>query len=294
MQPKIISSLMIRSSMLILTALIIVPNLLIANDDPNVMWNDVLREQYFSDKPILESSDVIALETPVRAENGAIVPVRILSQISQTKDRYIKTVTLFIDQNPVPWAGTFNFTPRSGRADLDLRVRVNSYSNVRAIAETNDGKLHMESNFVKASGGCSAPVSSDLEAAMARLGKMKFRAKSVAGLDEPLQIQLAISHPNVTGMQMDQVTRMYAPAHFVKEVKLSFEGEYIFSAETDIAISENPNFKFFFVPEQEGELIAEVTDSSGLQFSQVYKVGTDSILERIANQTEENTGKDQI
>ncbi len=294
MQQKIISGLLIRASAIFIAVLITFPNVLIAGDDPNATWNEGLREHYFSDKPISEIGDVIALEAPVRAENGAVVPIRILSQIPQTEDRFIKTVTLLIDENPIPWAGTFHFTPRSGRADIDLRIRVNSYSNVRAIAETNDGKLHMTSRFVKASGGCSAPVGSDLEAAMARLGKMKFRSKPAAGLDEPIQAQLAISHPNVTGMQMDQVSRMYAPAHFVKEVKVSFEGELIFSAQTDISISENPNFKFFFVPQQEGELIAEVTDSNGLQFSQVYKLGPDSILDRIADQAEKDAGNDNI
>lgn len=294
MPQKIALSRLIRYSTVLIAVLISFPNLLIAGDDPNATWNEGLRKHYYSDKMISEAGDVVALEAPVRAENGAVVPIKILSQIPQTKDRYIKTITLLIDENPVPWAGTFNFTPRSGRADLDLRIRVNAYSNVRAIAETNDGELHMTSRFVKASGGCSAPVGSDLEAAMARLGKMKFRSKPSEGLNEPLQTQLAISHPNVTGMQMNQVTRMYAPAHFVKEVKVSFDGEQIFSAETDISISENPNFKFFFVPQKEGELIAEVTDSNGLQFSQVYKVGPDSAMGRIADKINVDESKDKI
>ena len=33
----------------------------------------------------------------------------------------------------------------------------------------------MTKKFVKASGGCSAPIGADLDAAMKRLGKMKFR-----------------------------------------------------------------------------------------------------------------------
>jgi len=269
-----------------------------AEDDPNATWNNGLRNHYFSEKSISEAEDVVELEAPVRAENGAVVPIRILSKFPQTEERYIKAITLLIDENPVPWAGTFHFTPRSGQADLDLRIRVNSYSNVRAIAETNDGALHMTSRFVKASGGCSAPVGSDIDAAMARLGKMKFRAKPAEGpgkaLQNPLQTQLAISHPNVTGMQMDQVTRMTAPAHYVKAVKVSFNGEPIFWAETDISISENPNFKFFFVPQEEGELIAEVTDSNDLQFSQVYKVGSDSSIDRIADKLKVKQSKDKI
>ena len=71
--------------------------------------------------------------------------------------------------------GIFHFTPHSGKADLALRVRLNAYSNVRVITETSDGKLHMSKRFVKASGGCSAPVGTNLEAAFKRMGKMKFK-----------------------------------------------------------------------------------------------------------------------
>ena len=301
---------------LLLVMLVIFANISIAADDeyeapnpyatnafkaanPNATWDEGLRKYYFNDKSISEKGDVVRLEAPVRAENGAVVPIKILSQFPQTEDRYIKTITLLIDDNPVPLAGTFHFTPRSGQADLDLRVRMNNYSSVRAIAETNDGNLHMASRFVKASGGCSAPLGSSVgEEAMSRLGKMKFRAKPAEGtteaLSKPMQTQLAISHPNLTGMQMDRINVRFLPAHYVKEIKVSFNDEPIFWAETDISISENPNFKFYFVPQEEGDLIAEVTDSDGLQFSQVYKVGSDSEIDRIADKLKVDESKDKI
>ncbi len=268
-------------------------------ENPNATWDAGLRKHYFDDQSISKEGDVVRLEAPVRAENGAVVPIKILAQFPQTKERYIKTITLLIDDNPVPLAGTFHFTPRSGQADLDLRVRMNNYSSIRAVAETNDGELHMAQKFVKASGGCSAPLGSSVgEQAMSRLGKMKFRAKPTEGvgkvLNRPMQTQLAISHPNITGMQMDRITVRFLPAHYVKEIKVSFNGEPIFWAETDISISENPNFKFFFVPQEEGELIAEVTDSDGLQFSQVYKVGPDSEMDRIADKLNTDQSKDKI
>ena len=162
-------------------------------------WGSGLRAEYFQDRAITASKEVIALEAPYRAEDAAIVPLRIRAGIEQTEGRYIKTVTLLIDNNPEPLVGRFHFTPRSGRADLALRVRVNAYSPVRVIAETSDGELHMDEAYVKASGGCSAPVGTDLEAAMKRLGRMKFRVKG-PDLEQPLQTQLGVSHPNITGV----------------------------------------------------------------------------------------------
>ena len=240
--------------------------------EEDMVWTGGLRQAYFGDRPITQSEDLIVLDAPNRAEDAAIVPISITAQIPQTDERYIKTIHLFIDKNPGPLVGTFHFTPKSGRADLALRVRVNAYGPIRAIAETSDGELFMSRRFIKATGGCSAPAGSDLDAAMARLGKIKLRTNSVARLAQPTAAQLMISHPNLNGMQMDQVTHLYAPAHFVRHVKVSFDGEEIFSAETGIGISENPIFRFFFVPDSEGQLTAEVTDTQGLQFRQTLQV----------------------
>ncbi|MEN8763487.1 MAG: quinoprotein dehydrogenase-associated SoxYZ-like carrier, partial [Thiogranum sp.] len=189
----------------------------VADSDEDSVWLGGLRAAYFGDRPIVQSDDVIELEAPERAENSAVVPIRIKAKIPQTDERFIKTITLIIDMNPGQLAGRFHFTPSNGRADLGLRVRVNAYGPVRAIAETNDGKLFMSRRFVKASGGCSAAVGTDIEAAKRRLGKMKFKTEKPVLPGEPLAVQLRVSHPNLTGLQMDQITQLYAPAHYVEK-----------------------------------------------------------------------------
>lgn len=234
------------------------------------IWQSQLKTHFFADRPIIQSDEVVELEAPRRAEDGAVVPVRIHAKFPQTADRYIKTISLIVDKNPQPLAGKFNFTANSGKADLALRIRVNEYSPVRVVAETNDGKLYMHNVFVKASGGCSAPVGTDLDAAMARLGKIRFKTKNFTALDEPVATQLAVSHPNITGMQKDQVSLLFIPPHFVTNVKVKYDGEEIFSAETTISVSENPNFRFFFIPGKEGLLTAEITDSLGKKYTQQY------------------------
>ncbi|MEX2495183.1 MAG: quinoprotein dehydrogenase-associated SoxYZ-like carrier [Woeseia sp.] len=250
--------------------------------EEDMVWTGGLRNAYFEDRKIL-ADDLITLEAPQRAENAAIVPISIKAGIPQTEQRYIRTIWLFVDKNPGPLVGTFRFTPESGRADLGLRLRVDAYSPVRAIAETNDGELHMSRQFVKASGGCSAPPSSDADAARKNFGKMKFLLRNEGGAENATAVeqrtlaQLMIRHPNRSGLQMDQVTHLYAPPDFVEQVKVRFEGKEIFSAETSFAISENPSFRFYFAPQYEGELTAEVTDTEGRHFSETYRVrpGTD-------------------
>ena len=241
------------------------------SEHEDFVWHNGLKQSHFGDRTIIESENVVSLQAPKRAEDAAAVPLRINARIPQTEDLYIRKIYLIIDQNPGPLAAKFHFTPQSGRADLALRVRVNAHSPIRVIAETSDEKLYMSKRFVKASGGCSAPVGGDLEAALSRLGKMKLKTL-VPVLNQPTQTRVNISHPNITGLQLDQATQLYTPAHFVKTVKVSFNDTPVMTAETDIAISEDPSFKFYFVPDKAGKLDIEVTDNKEKVFSKSINV----------------------
>jgi sulfur-oxidizing protein SoxY len=240
------------------------------NPEASPVWQKV-RASLFQSRPIAAATDdVISLEAPTRAEDAAIVPIAIRTRLSQTAARRIDKVYLIIDNNPSPISAIFQFTPLSGRADIETRVRIDEYTHVRAIAETNDGKLYMTTRFLKAAGGCSAPPGKDAQSALASLGRMKFRVEAAPGATgtarEPVLAQLMISHPNNSGLAMDQVSRLFTPAHFVRTVKITYGGQPVMSADVDFSISENPNFRFYFVPTGEGELKAEVIDSNDLRF----------------------------
>ena len=87
----------------------------------------------------------------------------------------VKSVTFIIDVNPAPVAATFQIGKDAGVTHLSTRVRVNDYSYLRVIAETESGELHMAKTFVKASGGCSAPAVKNTDEALASMGQMKLR-----------------------------------------------------------------------------------------------------------------------
>jgi sulfur-oxidizing protein SoxY len=241
------------------------------NAEASPIWQKV-RASLFQARPIATATDdVIALDAPTRAEDAAIVPIAIRTRLPQTPARYVEKVYLIIDNNPSPISAVFSFTPQSGRADIETRVRIDEYTHVRAIAETNDGQLHMATRFVKAAGGCSAPPGKDAQSAKATLGRMKFRVEGDGGVGRPVLAQLMISHPNDSGLAMDQSTRLFTPPHFVRQVNISYAGQPVLSADVDFSISENPNFRFYFVPRGEGELKAEVVDSNDLRFESAVK-----------------------
>ena len=242
-----------------------------ANPADSAVWKKV-HASVFGNARLDAADAVIVLDTPKRAEDAAVVPLAIRARFPQSRERYIDKIWLVIDNNPSPIAAVFTFTPESGRADIETRIRIEEYTFVRAIALTNDGKLYMATNYVKASGGCSAPAGKDALAARANLGKMRLRVGDVLEPGRPAVAQLMISHPNDSGLAMDQVTRSYAVPHFVRHVEVRYGGKLVMDADVDFSISENPNFRFYFVPDGEGELDAKVVDNENLEFTARMKL----------------------
>ena len=176
--------------------------------ETSIIWKKV-RADLFAGMAIGTGDGVVVLDAPKRAEDATVVPIAIRAQFPQTKDRYIEKLWLIVDNNPSPIAAVFQFTPESGRADIETRIRIEQYSHIRAIALTNDGKLQMATNYIKASGGCSAPGSNDALATKATIGKMRLRVDDAVAGGRPALAQLMISHPNDSGLAMDQLTRAY-------------------------------------------------------------------------------------
>ena len=237
-------------------------------DPETAIWKK-LKSSLFNNRPM--STDALELLAPTRAEDGAVVPIAIRAGFSQSRERYVKRLYLIVDNNPSPIAAIIELTPESGRADIETRIRVEQYTYVRAVAELSDGKLLAQARFVKASGGCSAAAGGD-PAAAARIGRMRLAVDGEGGYREPVAAQLMVSHPNHSGLAMDQVTRLYTPAYFVRSVKVSYASRPVFSAEVDFSISENPYFRFYFVPDAAGELKAEVVDTKELKFETAVAV----------------------
>jgi sulfur-oxidizing protein SoxY len=235
-----------------------------------------IRQALFNDRQLEDGAAVLALDTPVRAEDAAVVPVTVRALIPQTPTRYIKTIHLIIDENPAPVAAVFRLFPETGDATLSTRVRVNEYTSVHAVAETSDGILYAVERFVKAAGGCSAPALKDKEVAMARLGQMKLRPRGSFIPGEPNEVQLLISHPNYSGLQIDQISRNWIPPDYVRKITVTYADKPVLEVDGDISLSEDPSITFRFVPDRPATLGVQVLDSSERRFQRGFELGVGS------------------
>ncbi len=233
-----------------------------AHDDSSPEW-DRLAAKLFPGKRLQTGSGIVQLTAPLRAAYGASVPVKVVSKLAQTPSLYVRRLYIVVDKNPSPIAAVIDLTTDTGQADFETRLRVDEYSHVRVVSELSNGELHTDSRFVKTSGGCSAPPNRD---SLHLIGKTMFKLPSGVAMNAPTTADVTVIHPNDTGFELNNVTVMFIPPHFVRSIKVSYAGKKIFDADLDFSLSENPTLRFNFVPHGAGELRAEVTDSKDAQF----------------------------
>jgi sulfur-oxidizing protein SoxY len=228
-----------------------------------------LKQATFGDRTIQSEDGKIILDAPATAEDASLVPITMRVPPEVRDD--LKSLTLIIDKNPSPVVAKFSFGPAAGSGgerSISTRVRIDDFSHVRAILETEDGTLHMATKFVAASGGCGAMNAKDPDTENVDLGKMLVKTFPPALSTAPLfEGQVMLKHPNSNGMQLDINTGGYIPARFVKEMTVKRGNDLVFRMESAFSISTNPNFRFTFGRGGDNELDVAIVDTAGAVFT---------------------------
>ncbi len=242
-----------------------------SSGEPPEVWKS-LAQEIFKGAPLTESRDIVALRMPVQYYDSSLVPVTIeLEKPAST----IRKLTLVIDQNPAPVAATFAIGPQSGLTMLSTRVRINNFTDVHLVAERLDGSLHDVRRWVLAADGCSAISAKNREEIAASMGNMTFRdilAGDVANIRRR-EAQLTIRHPNFSGMQMDHNTGRYIPARYIEHLVVKQGDDLVFEMTGGISMSEDPNFRFTYLPNGAKNLSVEARDSDGATWKTQYPIG---------------------
>lgn len=230
---------------------------------PSSIWDDLRSAIIGTDDEPPQDPSVLLLDAPARAENPALVPVRITQPQGAPA---IRRLALVVDGNPAPVAAEFTFGPALMPLDFEMRVRVNSYSNLRAIATLADGRQVMAGRYVKASGGCAAPAGKSMDETRAVMGQMRFRQTRAAS--RPVGT-LMIRHPNFSGLQRDQLTLLTIPAEFIQTLTVQQGDAPLFSMQAGISVSEDPAFRFAYISNGQ-PVTVHVQDTEGRVWDRAF------------------------
>jgi sulfur-oxidizing protein SoxY len=97
----------------------------------------------------------VKLDLPEIAENGNTVPMTITVDSPMTDASHVTDVLVVANENPRSGVVTFHFSPASGVAEANTRIRLAATQDVIAVARMNDGSFYMATKQVKVTiGGC--------------------------------------------------------------------------------------------------------------------------------------------
>jgi sulfur-oxidizing protein SoxY len=98
--------------------------------------------------PPVPSKDIVFFSTPDIAENGAVVPIGITSNVPKTE-----AIAILVEKNPNMLAAVFD-VPAGTDASLSTRIKMGQTSNVFALVRA-DRKYYVNSKEIKVTlGGC--------------------------------------------------------------------------------------------------------------------------------------------
>ena len=104
-------------------------------------------------KPTTEGK--VKLDLPEIAENGNTVPMTVSVESPMTEASHVSEVLVVGDGNPNGGMAKFHFSPLSGAAEANTRIRLAATQNITAVAKMNDGSFFTASKQVKVTiGGC--------------------------------------------------------------------------------------------------------------------------------------------
>ena len=102
--------------------------------------------QLFGETPV--ASGRVSMKIPDIAENGAVVPVTISTDLED-----VESISIVVVNNPTPLAASFELGPRSV-PKISVRIKMGQSSVVRVVVKAG-GKLYSVEKEVKVTiGGC--------------------------------------------------------------------------------------------------------------------------------------------
>jgi sulfur-oxidizing protein SoxY len=241
-------------------------------------WDEI-RDGVFGGRTIHAAGDAVHLTAPIRPKDQRNVPIAVAAAFKD--GRTVKSLTLIVDENPSPIAAVFDVGPKREGFKLATNLRLNAASDVRAIVEASDGQLYMADRFVKFAGGqgaCAAPAMGTPEEIAANMGKMTLApVRTTAALTEITpHARLQLSHPNHTGMVMDQITLLYVPLRIVTRMEVRQGDERVLAMKGSITLSQDPVIDFDYRVNGAETMQVLVTDSDGASWHKSFPIGQGS------------------
>lgn len=217
--------------------LMLVPACMAEAKDPleSVMWETV-REYLFEGQTVI-FDDRVTVSTAGVVENNMVVPIQVSAEALGKDLGRIEEIVVFADHNPIP--AVARYRPIAAKPVLELRLKVQEATPIRAAARTADGIWHVGGLRVDAAGGGCTVASAGQANKLWESHLNEVQGKVWSRPDGSDRVRLRIIHPMDTGLVAA------IPAFFIETLTISDDkGAPLAELTTYEPVSENPVFSF--------------------------------------------------
>lgn len=213
----------------------------------------------------------VGLMLPRHSDAGASVPMTVSVASPMTAADYPQVVRIYGTENPRPRLLTARFTPACGKASVSTRIRLDGAQTIIAIARMSTGAHYRSQQKVSVTFGACAnlgggPGFGDDFVPTARLAVPK-----TAKTGEVFEIRTLISHPMESGLRLNNFNE-YEPLRIIERIICRMNGETVFEATLEPAISTNPYLSFFLAARETSDIEVDWIDTTGDVYSKTARM----------------------
>ncbi len=210
------------------------------------------------------------IDAPTLAEDASAVPVQVSVRHPMEPDHFIRSLEMRLDNDPVPYKGTFLFTPASGQALMALTMRSGAGGALKVTAEcSRHGRFVATKDIRVADGGCAGPPDMTRD----RLGNPRLRLPESIKAGDVVQVRAKLDHNSYTGLVLKGGSYVReAPEFYVKQVLVLFDDQRISEFQLTSAVSANPLIRFSLRVRHGGTLRVVFVNSEGQRWETAQRV----------------------
>ena len=218
----------------------------------------------------LERDHRPVIDAPALAEDPSAVPLQVSLRHPMETDHFIRSIEIWLDNDPVPNKGTFVFTPANGQAAVAFSMRSGTGGLLKVTAEcSRHGRFVATKEIRVTEGGCAGPP----DMTRARLGNPRLRLPESARAGDIIQVRAKVDHNSFTGLVLKSGKYVReAPEFYVKQLLVFLDDQRVSEFQMTSAVSANPLIRFPLRVARSGTLRVVFTNNEGERWEAAQRI----------------------
>ncbi len=211
------------------------------------------------------------IDLPVLADDPVAVPLQISVDHPMEPEHFIRSLAVSLETDPVPYKGTFFFTPANGRASVAFQFRSGIGGVVTVVGEcSRHGRFTGTREVRVTEGGCSTPPDRTVRE---RRGNPLIRFPRSPRLGEVVEVRTKVDHGSDTGLALKNGRFVRErPEFYVRQMLVFLDNQKVSEFQMTSAVSPNPLIRFPLKVRGEGTLRVVFVNNQGQRWEAVQPI----------------------